>query len=408
MNFILKIVQGPNAGAEIALVEGINVKLGRGDECDIVLADQTLPDVVCEIEVGTDSVMLKLPDGTQEQLVPYHVQMLETTGIAIGPADAPWAQLVWPKVEPEKADEPKPADASDIPAPQNERKSNKLLIVFIVLLVLVVLLEFIIWLFWPFFNSGVVKVREFCQEICSGSSKTKKNLVSQSNYGSLEELAKAFNVEVLPLPNGEEGTLLKGNLEKSADRLRLTAEAYSIMPGVAIDLSDDESLVRASEELLNMLTDGALKVASAKNRKLSISGRIRDEKALRYVLEALKNDVKHIEDIDCSTVEFIPLVDENQADVVAVAKNNDKEQEKPQIAPVVEKKTVEAPPAPKPPPTVAKLPIVGVVTMPYPYLVLRNGSRVVEGAEFNGYVISKICEDVIILKNGDKTLEWRP
>ena len=63
MNLILKIVQGPNAGAEVALIEGVNVKLGKSEECDIVLNDQTLPDVVCEIEVGTERVMMLLPGG---------------------------------------------------------------------------------------------------------------------------------------------------------------------------------------------------------------------------------------------------------------------------------------------------------------------------------------------------------
>ena len=43
MNFLLKIVEGPNKGAEIALVEGVAVTLGKGDDCDIVLADPTLP-----------------------------------------------------------------------------------------------------------------------------------------------------------------------------------------------------------------------------------------------------------------------------------------------------------------------------------------------------------------------------
>ena len=37
MKFLLKIVQGPNAGAEIALVEGVRVTLGSADACDIVL-----------------------------------------------------------------------------------------------------------------------------------------------------------------------------------------------------------------------------------------------------------------------------------------------------------------------------------------------------------------------------------
>ena len=47
MNVLLKIVQGPNAGAEIALAEGMTVSLGKGDSCDILLADLSLPEVAC-------------------------------------------------------------------------------------------------------------------------------------------------------------------------------------------------------------------------------------------------------------------------------------------------------------------------------------------------------------------------
>ena len=424
MNFILKIVQGPNAGAEIALVEGINVKLGKGDECDVVLADQTLPDVACELEVAAERVSLLLPDGTKEAMEPCHVKTLGTTAIAIGLAEGNWGALVWPETKSDKEDVEKTQEPDKPETPAKERKSNKLLIVFIVLLVLFVILELVLWLFWPFFNSGMVKVREVGRGLFSSSAKEKARLEEQPAYGSIEELAEAFNVEVLPLPNGEEGTLLKGNLEKSTDRLQLTAAAYSIMPGIAIDLSDNESLARASEELLNMLTAGALKVVSAKDRKLELAGKVKDADALRHILEAINNDVKHVENIDCSQVEIIPQVVENQPDVIAVAKKEHEEphnsqpsevaevkapeESKTVEAPVEEPKVEDAPPAPEPRPPVARLPIVGVVTMPYPYLVLRNGARVMEGGEFNGYVISKICDDVIILKNGDETLEWRP
>ena len=419
MNFILKIVQGPNAGAEIALVEGFNVKLGRGDECDIVLADQTLPEVVGELGVETDRVMLTLPGGAQERLEPYHVKVFETTAIAVGPADVPWQALVWPKPAPEDSQEAKPVDSGNAVATPKERRSNKLLIALMVLLVLIVIFELLLWLCWPFFNSGMVKVREFCQKLCCVSSKNNVTVASKSDYGSLEELAAAYHVEVLPMPNGEEGKLLKGNLEKSVDRLRLTAEAYSIMPGVAIDLSDDESLKRASEELLDMLTGGELKVVKAKDRKLELGGRSKDVSALRHVLEALNNDVRHIDGIDCSQVELIPQIDENPTDVIVVKKMQETVPEKSAteapseavtekaIETVAENKTVAAPPA-EPRPAFARLPIVGVVTTPYPYLVLRNGSRVVEGAEFNGYVISKICADLILLKKGEEILEWRP
>ena len=84
MSFLLKIVEGPNKGAEIALVDGVSVTLGKGDECDIVLADPTLPEEPLTIEASADGVSF---DG--ERLEPLHVVVRGSTSFAVGPADAP-------------------------------------------------------------------------------------------------------------------------------------------------------------------------------------------------------------------------------------------------------------------------------------------------------------------------------
>ena len=90
MNFLLKIVEGPNKGAEIALVEGVAVTLGKSDDCDIILADPTLPDAPCTVEATPSGVTL---DGSS--LEPYHVKTAGSTSFAVGPADVAWGELVW-------------------------------------------------------------------------------------------------------------------------------------------------------------------------------------------------------------------------------------------------------------------------------------------------------------------------
>ena len=92
MSFILKIVEGPNRGAEIALVEGVAVTLGKGDECDIVLADSTLPEEPLSIEATADAVTVN-----GEQLEQFAVKTLGATSFAVGPADSPWGELKWPE-----------------------------------------------------------------------------------------------------------------------------------------------------------------------------------------------------------------------------------------------------------------------------------------------------------------------
>ncbi len=417
MNLILKIIQGPNAGAEIALIEGVNVKLGRSDECDIVLADQTLPDVACEIEVGSDRVMLLLPGGGQEHLEPLHVKLFETTAIAVGPADAPWGALVWPDKE------------TDVPVVEetiNESKEEKsrfrkLQWSVLIVLILVVILEFALWFFWPYLNGHVVKLRAYCHAKYEAWTADKMEQAAQPvRRQTLEELAKAYQVDcVLPPQDSEEKTILKGNLKTRSDRLKLTATAYAIQPGCVLELTDDESLKRAAEELLNMLTEGNLKLDSAENRQMALSGHLKSVEELHRILTAIKTDIPHVEKIDCSKVEIapppvveasphLPVQPVPKSTIGTEPEKPEKTEEKePEVAQAVQ--AVQAPPvAEEKSPSLPNLPVVGVLTVPYPCLVLRNGSRVIEGAEFNGYIVSKISEEVILLKNGDTTLEWRP
>ncbi len=433
MNLILKIVQGPNAGAEIALIQGVNVKLGRSDECDIILTDQTLPDVACEIEVGAERVMLLLPGGGQERLDPLHVKLFETTAIAVGPADAPWGALVWPDPnEKEPEEEPEVEEK-----PEEKPRFRKLQWAVLILLILVVILEFGLWFFWPYLSGPVEKLRTYCHNKYEEWTADELELAAQPvRKQTLAELAKAYEVDsVLPPPHSSAKPVLRGNLKTRADRLKLTASAYDIHPGCVLELTDDESLKNSAEELLNMVAEGALKLETAENRQLALSGHLKNTEELTRILTAIKADMPHVEKIDCSKVEIdpppapatpknLPVVSRNSSDIpvqpvpkitIRTETNKDEKEEqakKEKKEPEVTQPAQVAKPEPVAeealPPMPKQLPVVGILTSPFPCLVLRNGSRVMEGAEFNGYTVTKISEDVVLLKHGDTIVEWRP
>lgn len=405
MNLILKIVQGPNAGAEIALLQGVNVKLGRSDECDVILTDQTVPDVACEIEVGAERVMLLLPGGGQERLEPLHVKLFETTAIAIGPADAPWGTLIWP--------DPNEKEPEEVPEteekPEEKPRFRKLQWAVLIVLVFVVFLEFALWFFWPYLKGPVEKARAYCLAKYEEWTADKMELAAEPVHRqTLEELATAYQVEaVVPPAHSEVKPVLKGNLKTRSERLKLTATAYDIHPGCLLELTDDESLRKSSEELLSMLSEGALKVESAENRQLALSGQLKDVEELQRILAAIKADIPHIEKIDCSKVEVepppVPAAAPRapvQPEVRTKPENADVEEDKEEQVRRA-KQAAEAA-------VLSKLPVVGILTSPFPCLVLRNGARVMEGAEFNGFIVSEISEDKVLLKNGDEVLEWRP
>ncbi|MBQ7177959.1 MAG: hypothetical protein IJS08_11150, partial [Victivallales bacterium] len=239
MNLILKIVQGPNAGAEVALIEGVNVKLGKSDDCDIVLNDQTLPDVVCDIEVGSERVMMLLPGGAQERMEPYRVKVFETTAIAIGPADEPWGPLVWPDPEEEKKEEPQ--EPEEVAPPPS--KFKKLQVALLVVLILVVVLELLLWLFWPTVNDCMSRIRKWWQvKYEDWTTDEMEKAAKPIHVRTLTEIAEVYKVSAtVPSQHSDRKATLEGNVRTRAERLRLTAEAYSVQPNLTVKLTDDET-----------------------------------------------------------------------------------------------------------------------------------------------------------------------
>ena len=402
MNFILKIIQGPNAGAEIALVAGTTVSFGRSDSCDIVLGDQMLPENAGELVVEESQVSLRRPDGTVEVLAPLHVKVFETTALAVGPADAPWGELVWPKAdeaaEPAAAEPVKPSSEAEddaVAAPPAPNKKRKLQLALIILLVAVVILEFLIWFFWPQLNVKMLDARVWWQQKSEKWFADKRELAARPIHRqTVEELATAFGVEAdMPQEGSVKSPKLHGNLRHRADRLELIALAYNAFPGIELDLSDDESLRNSAEELLHIVTEDQVKVVGAANRRLELAGSLNSPEALRRMLEAIKSDVIFAEEVDCSQVTLpIGLQPAMPKEEVSSA---------PEEVPVAVQSAATTP-------VIPQLPVVGVLMNPYPCLVMRDGSRVLEGAEFRGFQVSKISKDVIELRQGDYVLEWKP
>ena len=397
MNLILKIIQGPNTGAEVALLEGVNIKLGRSDECDVVIADQSLPEVACEIEVSAERVLLLLPGGGQERLEPLHVKVFETTAIAIGPGDGPWGELIWP--DPDAEPEPEPE-----PEPEQEKKPEepfrKLKWALIITLIVVVILEFALWFFWPFFSKKGTQFRDWCQrkyDNWSDAGKLKR-AAEPVQRQTLEQLAAAFNVELLR-PSRNEQPIIRGNLWKRSERLTLTARAYEIHPGVRLDLSDDETLRTSAEEMLHILTQDYVKVEEAHDRAIVISGRLDNADELKRVEDALRSDVSQLKSIDSSKVRLGPVFSNGGINGAPIATKPSE---------LATRALVPSGTTKKPAAKQAQLPVVGVLFEPCPCLVLQNGMRVLEGAAFNGYIVEKITEEKIILRNGDQMVEWKP
>ena len=408
MSFILKIVEGPNRGAEIALVEGVAVTLGKGDECDIVLADSTLPEEPLSIEANGDAVSVN-----GEQVEQFAVKTLGATSFAVGPADAPWGELKWPakgeisrkdaepqgkETQAEEAHGEEDLRDSATPreekadAPEPEKKKHGCLGCLVVLVLLVLLLGVLAWLFRATVRPYAEKVLAYARESLHVGGGTGGAGMGAALPMTLSEVASSYGLE---LEENDGQAKLSGNLKTRADRLRATAEAYEARPGVDLDLSDDESFRAAADDALFTITEGAMKVVAATNRVLSIAGTSPSPFALKRILESLSADLPKLRDIDATGVAYGMVPGNEKSE-----EGDGDDGETPIGVFHARRRTSKA----KEP----SLPVCGILTAPYPCLVMRDGSRVLEGAALGGNVIVKIEADAVTVTNATGRFTWKP
>ena len=404
MSFLLKIVEGPNKGAEIALVEGVAVTLGKGDDCDIVLADQTLPDEPLKIEASAEGVAV---DG--EQVEPLAVKTLGATSFAVGPADAPWDALKWPKAAEPESDGPK-EDASapkpEGPGPESPQpeagepvkeegpsagKRRGCCGCLVAAAAVLLLVAGLIWFFrHRIGESGRLEQFEKIGRSWYSRVSGEAGATAASKKAGISDVAGKYGLEVA---ESNDVTRVSGNLRTRRERLAATAEAYQALPGVELDLTDDESFRASAEDALFTLTEGALKVVAATNRTLSVAGSSRSPLALRKVLESLNSDHRRLRGVDVSRVVISPSAAAPHGEVVDSLSHG--QAARPRSA----KTSKSASPA---------FPVCGILTTPYPCLVMRDGRRIMEGAALGGGVIVKIGADSVVITNSTGRFTWKP
>ena len=402
MNFLLKIVEGPNKGAEIALVEGVAVTLGKGEDCDIVLADPTMPDAPLSVEASADGVAV-----SGVPLESYSVKTFGATSFAVGPADAPWGELKWPKPEDreeerengEESTEPPPPPTTEPPPPpatepSSRRRGGCFGCLFVLLGLLLVLIA-LVWLFWDALKP---RAESLWEKMYAGRSGTDDTPTVQSSgsvtrSSSLRDIAAKY---ALSLVESDGRARISGNLKTRRDRLAATAEAYGAQPGVELDLSDDETLRTSAEDALFTLTEGALKVVAATNRVVSIAGSSRSPLLLKKTLEALNADLPKLRNVDTSGVVISPLMARTDGDGAG-----DGEQADGIFSTRTPRRTSKKTASPT-------LPVCGILTTPYPCLVMRDGRRIMEGATVADSVIVEIGADSVTLTNSTGRFTWKP
>ena len=381
-------------GAEIALVSGTRLKVGRSDECDIVLADATLAGEAFVIETAEAGPTLRmLPDGEAKALELYTVFAAGEMEFAVGEDGAPWGALKRPEpvAEPEPREEaaPAPAPAAEPPPAEEEEKRGFPIVRTLLVLILLLLCAFVGW--WLWLHRGCLN-RESLERVALKFRRTEPAPVRVVRIAeSLDKIAAEAGLE---LAEADGRKVLRGNFARRRERMATAARAQAADRDVRLDLSDDETLKLAAEETLGMATGGRIRVAVATNRCLRLEGAARTRGELLQTVAALCADVNRLRYVDDTAVVC--------ADGHAAEKPTTYQTVRETAAnPFATRPLRPGLPAPK-------CPVAGLILTPYPCLVMRDGSRATVGAEIGGWTVEGISDREVTLKQGTRTFKWKP
>lgn len=410
MERLLKIVDGPMKGAEVALISGTRIKVGSGDSCDIVIADSSLPEMAFELDVSDRAVMLVTPAGLTSELADFEIRDFGSTAIAVGPAEGKWGEL-WRKPAeepaapaPEKEPEPvasaapveEPAAAPDEPKPAKTGKRRRGGCLWLIILVLLLLA-----LLWYFRVPAKGYARRILHSVNSripvATKTTEPEERDTGNESSSETPAQIVSLTQIATEHGltleeRDGTLvLCGNLKRRTEKMAIRAMALAIDRGVKFDLSDDQSLRTAAENTLYLVSGGSLRVAEVTNRVVVLSGEVKGPGALEKALRALGDDVPQLVTCDTTAVRLSSrIVTSAEADAEAGGEAAEEE--------------VQATKAEK----ARNFPVAGILTSPYPCVVLTDGSRCLEGSVVGGFTLKKISAEELVFESAGQEVVWRP
>ena len=360
MSRLLKILRGVNAGEEIALADG-PVSFGSGETCDIVIADATIPACAFVLDSSADALSLRMPpDGEARTLEPYTVFSCGEMEFAVGEDVAPWPEL---------------RRVPGAARPREPDRGTRPIGLFARTIALAVIALALLFCVLPWRGRWHGQVR------------------AQSVRVPTESLERIAADAGLELEESDGRRTLSGNFVRRVDRLAVAARAYAADREVMLDLSDDETLRSAVDEMLFLLTEGRITAMTATNRCVRLGGTAKSRQELLDTVAALCADVNRLKTVDDTAVVC--------ADGLATSGPT-------AYRPLAEKSSHPFVPKSAHGAERPDCPVAGVIVAPYPCLVMRDGSRATEGAEIAGWSVVRISSDGVMLRRGAKECVWKP
>ena len=135
-----------------------------------------------------------------------------------------------------------------------------------------------------------------------------------------------------------------------------------------------------------------MQVTTATNRYLHLAGISESPATLQKTLEQLNSDLPKLRGFDVAGVKLVSPASPMSSGAAALT-------DKPS-----NRQTLKRPARPAQP----TLPVCGILTTPYPCLVMRDGRRILEGGMVGDATILSIAADEVTVTNSAGRFTWRP
>lgn len=404
---VLKVFSGPHAGAEIVLVESEYV-IGRVDDCDIVLTDESLAERHVRLTLRDGGVLVEsLGDTpayvegqpiTSRELEPFQYLTLGDTHLVIGPNNEDWPKRPVPVIqavseqdtgdtepeadpddgesEPETASD---ADSAPTKEPLNEAPSRRKMTAktrWIVVTALLCLLG----------GGGLVVL--YSSASAAGSQAARPAVDRDELQRIVGEIAPVSSVEII---DEDDRLAAQGHVIEKATARKLEQALHDAAPTLdTSNIWDTETIARAVRGFLKMRRLNELEVEIG-----SLPGQV----TVSGVLETLDDWQKAKSDIRSKT-RVDTLVDQvmTQERAVEIAKEQEAEQAQ---------ATTPTETAPSPPPSSNEsfdgLPfqISSVIVGRTKSFRVNSGVKVMEHGTIDDYYVKSInSERIALVKDG--------
>ncbi|GEM_PF-4075969 len=328
MTWLLKILQGPNAGAEIELPEGVVTRIGRSMDCDVMLQDNRMADEAISLDPQKDSLVLtplatgcrvgvtSLQANRPMELAPYTPFLLGGTVCCCGSAENDWPEVdlapLFAMDTPSMPNSAPPEEAEAAPAPEEppapteeeleaqriaeekrqmrQKRIRRLL-------------HWLCWgLFLLFFLALAAYAAWWVWQL-TVPEKDEKEEYQNSCKILLQSAANTHGIIMAKISDASDAPYrMTGNFATAADRKRFVATALRAYPDCILDLSDDETLRSAVSSALTGLTEDGVQVVSAKNRAVKVQGMMNNFSEWTSARNTLLKEVRHLEKLEDNVI----------------------------------------------------------------------------------------------------------